>query len=194
MRSKPLAASNPILASSLPRALDIIGDRWTTLIIRDAYLGLRRFEQFQKHLGIARQLLADRLKRLVAHGLLVRVPHQPRRFRCEYLLTPMGRDLYGLGLMIRRWEHRWGRGVSAIEIIPIHRQYGRKMIEPEPICANYGNVITADQTSFEDRTSANDEPHTWLCRQRRSRVTSSQMQNPGPLEDALDILGIAGPI
>jgi DNA-binding HxlR family transcriptional regulator len=97
----------------------------------------------------------------------------------------MGQDLYGLGLMIRRW----GRGVNKAKVTPIHRQCGRKMMKPEAVCANCGNAVIAGQTDCEDRGSANDEPYAWLRRQRRSKVTSSQVQNPGPFEHALDILG-----
>jgi DNA-binding HxlR family transcriptional regulator len=171
--------------------LDIIGDRWTLLILRDAFLGVRRFEQWQQHLGIARRLLADRLKRLVASGLLVRAPYQAHRLRYDYHLTPMGHDLYALALMIRRWERRWGTGVDAVvgEITLIHRSCGSRA-EPRCVCVHCGQVATAQQTSFEARPDASREPHVWPRRQRRSSVTSSQTPNRSPfLQDAIDILG-----
>jgi DNA-binding HxlR family transcriptional regulator len=186
-----ITASHQIRTSAVTNALDIIGDRWTLLILRDAFLGVRRFEQWQQHLGIARRLLADRLKRLVASELLVRAPYQAHRLRYDYHLTLMGHDLYALALMIRRWERRWGTGVDAVvgELTLVHRPCGSKA-EPQCVCKHCGQVVTAQQTSFEIRSGAGREPHVWPRRQRRSRVTSSQAPNRSPLlQDAIDILG-----
>ena len=77
---------------SVARALEVVGERWTLLIVRDASLGLTRFEQFQANLGIARNVLADRLGRLVDEGILERVRYSERPERFEYRLTPKGRD------------------------------------------------------------------------------------------------------
>src|SRR5437763_14880779 len=79
---------------SIAHALEVVGERWTLLIIRDALLGLRRFDEFQRNLGIARKVLADRLRWLVDQGILERVPYQERRERYEYHLTRKGRDLH----------------------------------------------------------------------------------------------------
>jgi DNA-binding HxlR family transcriptional regulator len=78
---------------SVARALELVGERWTLLIIRDAFLGRRRFEEFQESLGIARNVLADRLQKLVENGILERVRYQERPERYEYRLTQKGRDL-----------------------------------------------------------------------------------------------------
>src|SRR6266540_4677400 len=72
---------------SIARALEIVGERWTLLIVRDALLGLRRFDEFQRNLGVARKVLADRLRWLVDEGILERVPYQERPKRYEYHLT-----------------------------------------------------------------------------------------------------------
>ena len=88
---------------SIARALEVVGERWTLLIIRDAFLGLRRFDQFQESLGIARNVLTDRLARLVDEGILDRVRYSERPERYEYRLTPKGRDL-GIALAaLRQW-------------------------------------------------------------------------------------------
>ena len=78
---------------SIARALEIVGERWTLLIIRDAFLGLRRFDEFQESLGIARNVLTDRLNRLVEEGILERVRYSERPERYEYHLTKKGRRL-----------------------------------------------------------------------------------------------------
>src|SRR5204862_441399 len=76
---------------SIAHALEVVGERWTLLIIRDALLGLRRFDEFQRNLGIARKVLADRLRWLVDEGILERAPYQERPERYEYHLTRKGR-------------------------------------------------------------------------------------------------------
>jgi DNA-binding HxlR family transcriptional regulator len=78
---------------SIARALEVVGERWTLLIVRDAFLGLSRFEQFQESLGIARNVLTERLNRLVAEGILERIRYSERPERFEYRLTRKGRDL-----------------------------------------------------------------------------------------------------
>lgn len=88
---------------SIARALEIVGERWTLLIVRDAFLGLRRFEQFQDNLGIARNVLTDRLNRLVDEGILERVRYSERPERYEYRLTQKGRDLNIALSGLRQW-------------------------------------------------------------------------------------------
>jgi DNA-binding HxlR family transcriptional regulator len=92
---------------SIARALEIVGERWTLLIVRDAFLGRSRFEQFQESLGIARNVLTDRLKRLVDEGILERRRYSERPERYEYHLTPKGRDLSLALAALRQWgeEH-----------------------------------------------------------------------------------------
>lgn len=92
---------------SLARALEIVGERWTLLIIRDAFLGLRRFDQFQESLGIARNVLTDRLNRLVSEGILERVRYGERPIRHEYQLTPKGRDLLLPLTAFRQWGDKY---------------------------------------------------------------------------------------
>jgi DNA-binding HxlR family transcriptional regulator len=88
---------------SIARALEVVGERWTLLIVRDAFLGLCRFDQFQESLGIARNVLTDRLYRLVEEGVLERVRYSERPERFEYTLTPKGREL-GIALTaLRQW-------------------------------------------------------------------------------------------
>jgi DNA-binding HxlR family transcriptional regulator len=88
---------------SIARALEIVGERWTLLIVRDAFLGVRRFEQFQDSLGIARNVLTDRLNRLVEADILERVLYSERPERYEYRLTKKGRDLNIALTALRQW-------------------------------------------------------------------------------------------
>src|SRR5207249_8142736 len=95
------------MTCSVARALSVVGDRWTLLVLRDAFLGVRRFEDFHTDLGTTRHRLADRLRKLVDHGVLERVPYADRPRRFEYRLTEKGRDLYPVVVSLTRWGDRW---------------------------------------------------------------------------------------
>jgi DNA-binding HxlR family transcriptional regulator len=88
---------------SIARALEIVGERWSLLIIRDAFLGLSRFDEFQESLGIARNVLTDRLNRLVDEGILERARYSERPERYEYRLTEKGRELRLALAGLRQW-------------------------------------------------------------------------------------------
>src|SRR5215211_2630900 len=88
---------------SIARTLEVVGERWTLLIVRDAFLGLRRFDQFQESLGIARNVLSDRLNRLVEAGIFERVRYSERPERFEYRLTAKGRELDVALTALRQW-------------------------------------------------------------------------------------------
>jgi len=93
--------------SSIQRTLDLIGDRWTLLVLRAVFRGLHRFTELQRDLGIARNLLTERLGRLVDNGILERVPYQERPVRHEYRLTEMGRELSPALIAFMQWGDRW---------------------------------------------------------------------------------------
>jgi DNA-binding HxlR family transcriptional regulator len=95
------------------RAMSVIGDRWTLLIVRDCFLGISKFEDFQKSLGVTRHILADRLKRLVEAGVLEKTPYSTRPLRFDYVLTDKGRD-FGPAL---RALKMWGK-----QYMPLRRQ------------------------------------------------------------------------
>jgi len=92
---------------SVAQVLEIIGERWTWLIIRDAFLGLTKFVEFEKSLGIARNVLTDRLNRLVEEGIFERVLYQERPARHEYRLTQKGADLFTALNAIRQWGDQY---------------------------------------------------------------------------------------
>jgi DNA-binding HxlR family transcriptional regulator len=92
---------------ALARAAEIIGERWTLLIIRDAFLGLSRFDEFQESLGISRNVLTERLNRLVEEEILERVLYQEHPARYEYRLTPKGLDLHLALTGLRQWGDKY---------------------------------------------------------------------------------------
>jgi DNA-binding HxlR family transcriptional regulator len=96
---------------SIARSLEVIGERWTLLILRDAFSGVRRFEDFQRDLGISRGILTQRLQRLCDEGILERRRYCERPERFEYRLTPRGRDLRPVLKSLARWGDRHACGV-----------------------------------------------------------------------------------
>ena len=92
---------------SIARALEIVGDRWTMMILRNALVGQTRFEQFSTSLGVARNVLADRLARLTDEGILERLPYQHRPLRHEYRVTDQGRALWPALIGLLEWGDRY---------------------------------------------------------------------------------------
>ena len=97
---------------SIKRTLDVVGERWTLLVLREAFYGARRFEQFLANVGCARTLLSERLATLVEHGVLDREPYREpgQRERHEYLLTEKGHDLFMTMAVLVEWGDRWEAG------------------------------------------------------------------------------------
>ena len=92
---------------SIARALELVGERWTLLIIRDAFLGLSRFDEFHESLGISRNVLTDRLNRLVEGGVFEAVPYGDRHDRFDYKLTEKGLDLHIALIGLRQWGDKY---------------------------------------------------------------------------------------
>jgi DNA-binding HxlR family transcriptional regulator len=91
------------MSCSVAQCLEVVGEWWTMLIVRDAFLGVRRFDELQARLGIARNVLTQRLSKLVDAGVLQRRPYQDKPPRFEYVLTPKGRDLWPVLNAMRQW-------------------------------------------------------------------------------------------
>ena len=113
---------------SVARTLSVIGDRWTLLIVRDAFLGVRRFEDFQRDLRMTRHRLAARLRKLVGDGILARVQYHDRPRRFEYRLTDKGIDLYPVVVALLRWGDRWMVDSDGPPIELFHRNCGRQVM------------------------------------------------------------------
>jgi DNA-binding HxlR family transcriptional regulator len=88
--------------------LEVVGERWTLLIIRDVFMGTRRFEELQRHLGVARNVLQSRLEWLVEEGILVKRPYQERPLRSEYRMTEKGADLWPVLVAMLKWGDHYG--------------------------------------------------------------------------------------
>ena len=107
-------------------SLEVVGERWTLLIVRDVFLGIRRFEDLQRDLGVARNVLQARLERLVENGILVKRPYQERPLRCEYRLTEKGADLWPVLVALLTWGDRYAI-VGERPMILQHRACGGEL-------------------------------------------------------------------
>jgi DNA-binding HxlR family transcriptional regulator len=118
---------------SIARTLEVIGEWWSLLILRDAFLGIRRFDDFQRSLGIARNILTDRLATLVDHGILTRECYQEHPARYEYRLTAKGADLVPVLVSLLRWGDRWTAGEAGPPLVLEHESCGRQVM-PILVC------------------------------------------------------------
>lgn len=125
---------------SVARTLSIVGDRWTMLILRNAFMGVRRFDAFQSVLGVTRHVLAERLKRLTEHEILIKVPYQDRQERFEYRLTEKGLDLYPLLLSLVKWGDKWMDLGLGAPLEYTHKTCGKKFT-PLMVCSECGEPI-----------------------------------------------------
>ena len=130
---------------ALARPLDAIGDGWSLLIVRDAFDGLRRFGEFQRSLGLARNILSARLRNLVDHGVLQAVAAADGGAHCEYVLTEKGRGLFPLMVALRQWGEDYFFEADRPRARLVERQTGEAVGRLE-IRARNGRTLTADDT------------------------------------------------
>jgi DNA-binding HxlR family transcriptional regulator len=131
---------------SIARALSVVGDRWTMLVLREAFLGVTRFEEMRENTGAARHIVAERLAHLVDHGVLDRVPYQERPRRYEYILTPKGRALYPVIMALLAWGDEWMADERGPSLTVVHDSCGAPTI-PQLQCRACGGPIVAGETS-----------------------------------------------
>jgi len=127
---------------SVARTLDIIGEWWTLLILRDVFYGIRRFEALRSHLGISRKVLTSRLERLTDEGIFKRVIYQTKPDRYEYRLTKKGLGLIPVLLTMMNWGDQWMAKSDKTPVIFVHRDCGAE-ITPKLVCSGCGGELNA---------------------------------------------------
>jgi DNA-binding HxlR family transcriptional regulator len=132
----------------LPEALETIGERWSFLILRNAMLGVTHFEDFQSHLGIARNILANRLTRMVEKGLLSRQVMECDKRRVQYQLTDKGRALAPVMIALRQWAEQWERGRQCSPML-VDRRDG-KPVRPVAIVSHDGRTLDTQDCMWCD--------------------------------------------
>ncbi len=127
---------------SVARTLDIIGEWWTLLILRDAFYGVRRFEAFREHLGISRKVLTGRLQRLTQEEILKKVAYQENPVRFEYRLTQKGLDLLPILLSIMKWGDQWQTLPDEMPVVFKHKTCGHEA-NPKFVCSHCHDELHA---------------------------------------------------
>jgi DNA-binding HxlR family transcriptional regulator len=133
---------------AVKRALDVLGDRWTFLVLREAFFGIRRYGHFQRNLGIGRNVLAARLSALVEHGLLERVRYRTDPDWYEYRLTEAGLDLFPAILTIKAWAERHLLDPADPKLHVHHRSCGADLA-PVVVCATCREPVAAEDVQYD---------------------------------------------
>jgi DNA-binding HxlR family transcriptional regulator len=128
---------------SLARGLDLIGDWWSPLIVRDLFLGLAHFDELIENLGISRNLLTRRLKSLVRSGIVERKIYRRKPIRYEYRLTEAGCDLVPAILALTAWGDRWAQPKEGSPMLFEHKRCGHQF-QPQVTCSACGEAVTGD--------------------------------------------------
>ncbi len=129
-------------ACSMASTLEVIGERWTMHVLRESFLGVRRFEDYRRNIGVARNILSDRLNTLVTEGILRRELYSERPPRYEYRLTRKGIDLYEILIALMKWGNRWTPNEDGPAVVLRHRECGGT-VEPVLACPDCGEPVHA---------------------------------------------------
>ncbi|MET4700242.1 DNA-binding HxlR family transcriptional regulator [Constrictibacter sp. MBR-5] len=137
---------------SVARTVSIVGDRWTLLILRDCFLGVRRFEAFQEKIGVTRPILSDRLRKLVGAGVLAKVPYWERPPRHDYRLTEKGLSLYPIIVGLAHWGDTHLSGEDGPPLLRRHKACGH-LFDPVLTCSECGEAVGPRDVSVEARSA-----------------------------------------
>jgi DNA-binding HxlR family transcriptional regulator len=132
----------------IARSLDVLGDWWSLLIIRDAFLGIRRFNEFQKSIGLAKNILTVRLRALVDHGILKTAPASDGSAYQEYVLTPKGRGVFPVLVALRQWSEEFSCNGGGFKTQLVDRNKGRPVRKLE-IRAEDGRLLADGDTELK---------------------------------------------
>lgn len=145
----------------IARSLDSLGDWWSLLIIRDALLGIRRFSEFQKSIGLAKNILTVRLRALVEHGILTTAPASDGSAYQEYVLTPKGRGVFPVLVALRQWSEEFSGEPRGFPTLLVDRDKGRPVRKLE-LRAEDGRLLDQGDTELK--------PNPKVGRRRRVSV------------------------
>lgn len=146
------------ISCSIARAVDVVGQRWTPLILRDMFAGMARFEDIRRDLGIAPNILAARLDDLERHGVIERRQYQRTPPRDEYLLTGKGRDLYPVIATLIAWGDKW-LAPDGPPALVVHTECGC-VTTAKTVCAQCGGELGADSATAAPGPGARPGPGT----------------------------------
>jgi DNA-binding HxlR family transcriptional regulator len=159
---------------SIARTVSVIGDRWSLLILRDCFLRVRRFEEFEARLGITRHILADRLRKLVAEGVLKKVPYHERPARYEYRLTQKGLDLYPVLMSIVHWGDTYTAGRAGRPLLLQHMACGHQF-DPVLTCSECGEMVDPRRVRVMPGPGAGRKQRQFLAEQDRRDMSNAEL-------------------
>lgn len=162
---------------SLARSLEILGDKWTMLIVRDAFYGVSRFSSFQQRLGIARNVLTDRLNILVEAGVLERAIAKPDGERLAYRLTTQGRELFPIVVALTQWGDKWILGPGQEPVRILDAAVGAP-VQPVGVVSRDGRYLEADAVTFAAGPGANAETRAGFEAAARRRLEREAAKAP----------------
>jgi DNA-binding HxlR family transcriptional regulator len=154
---------------SLARAAEVVGDKWTLLILRDAFYGISSFNEFQSRLGLAKTVLSARLTLLCEHGVLEKQNEALGSARARYRLTPRGRDLFPLVVALVQWGDRWvfGPGNEPIELLD---KAQRAPLQPVAVVSRQGRCLHAGDVVYGPGPGADDTTRAAFSAAQSQRV------------------------
>jgi DNA-binding HxlR family transcriptional regulator len=176
---------NLIKTCSIWRALEVVGDTSSLLILEASLLGARKFDDFLTATGLLRALLSDRLKKLVANGLVEKRLYNERPPRYEYVLTKKGRDLYPISLILLRWEIEWGEKSNELTVALNHKVCGKSFL-PVPSCHNCHSSFDIGEIDWREGPGVG-----WMAPiySRRRQQRASTEEGSRIFEQAAQLLG-----
>ena len=177
-----------IRTCSIWRALEVVGDTSVLLILEASWIGARRFDDIRARTGLLQALLSDRLKRLLAAGILEKRPYSVSPPRFEYHLTGKGQDLYWTALMMRRWERRWAPQDGKLDIVLRHRLCGQTF-EAEPTCMACGEEITARDVAWVEGPGVGWMAARYSRRRQQRGAASERASQTALMEEVAQITG-----
>jgi DNA-binding HxlR family transcriptional regulator len=180
-----------IVDSSIAHGLDVIGDRWALLILRDAFLGCTRFEAFRRQSGISKATLTRRLDALIAEGVFQKKAYATDRY--EYLLSQKGKRLFSSSLLAWQWEVHWCKSEHKQRLPPIlkHKLCDHKL-EPQAVCAHCKTIVELNEVQLPDNAlnaSLQIDAMQSLTKQRRMRSAEKTMAADTNLATISDLIG-----
>jgi DNA-binding HxlR family transcriptional regulator len=165
------------MACSLARSLDVAGELWTPLILRDLWMRRNRFDEIRDNLGLSRKLLADRLETLVREGAVERRRYTERPPRYEYMLTEKGKELMEALLVLISWGDRWAVKKDGPPMLMRHKKCG-KTVRAEVTCSCCGERLHADEVRLEPGPGAREgwgtRPHPRAEEKTKARAKASK--------------------
>jgi DNA-binding HxlR family transcriptional regulator len=136
------------MTCSIARSLAVAGEPWSPLVLRDVWVGINRFDDLQRDLGISRKVLAERLKHLVEEGMLERRVYSSGPRRYEYVLTPKGFEFVDVLMVMAQWGDRWTAGIAGPPVLRRHLECG-KVTQIELRCADCGEIVRSSDVAVE---------------------------------------------